>query len=253
MNSEVDGETPSGELVRLQKVLAGAGVGSRRACEMLIVEGRVRVDGAIIDQLGARIDPARAVVEVDGVRVIVRTDLVYLALNKPRGVLSAMSDDRGRPTIADFVVDRPERLFHVGRLDADSEGLLLLTNDGDLANLVTHPSHGVVKTYVVEVPGPLDRAVGRRLLAGVELEDGPVRMDAFRVVQAEGARALVEVKLHEGRNRIVRRAMDAVGHPVSRLVRTAIGPVQLGSLRPGAVRELTRAEIGALYGAAGPK
>jgi len=220
---------------------------------MLIVEGRVRVDGAIIDQLGARIDPARAVVEVDGVRVIVRTDLVYLALNKPRGVLSAMSDDRGRPTIADFVVDRPERLFHVGRLDADSEGLLLLTNDGDLANLVTHPSHGVVKTYVVEVPGPLDRAVGRRLLAGVELEDGPVRMDAFRVVQAEGARALVEVKLHEGRNRIVRRAMDAVGHPVSRLVRTAIGPVQLGSLRPGAVRELTRAEIGALYGAAGPK
>lgn len=252
MNSEVDGETSGGQLVRLQKVLAAAGVGSRRHCELLIAAGRVSVDGSVVDQLGARVDPASAVVAVDGVRVIVRSDLVYLALNKPRGVLSAMSDDRGRPTVADLVADRPERLFHVGRLDADSEGLLLLTNDGDLANLLMHPSHGVVKTYLVEVPGPLDRDVGRTLLKGIDLEDGPVRLDSFRVVQADGNRVLVEVKLHEGRKHIVRRTLDAVGHPVSRLVRTAIGPLQLGTLRPGSVRELTGPEIGALYGAAGP-
>jgi 23S rRNA pseudouridine2605 synthase len=251
MNSDVDSETPEVGPVRLQKVLAAAGVGSRRACEQLISAGRVVVDGEVVDQLGARVDAATAVILVDGVRVIVRDDLVYLALNKPRGVLSAMSDDRGRATVADLVADRPERLFHVGRLDADSEGLLLLTNDGDLANLLMHPSHGVVKTYLAEVPGPLDRTVGRRLLDGIELEDGPVRMDAFRVVQTEGSRVLVEVQLHEGRKHIVRRALDAVGHPVTRLVRTAIGPLQLGTLRPGAVRELSGVEIGALYGAAG--
>jgi 23S rRNA pseudouridine2605 synthase len=255
MNSEVEGETSTDESdsgpIRLQKVLAAAGVGSRRACEQLIAAGRVRVDGEVVDQLGARVDPATAVVEVDGVRVIVRADLVYLALNKPRGMLSAMSDDRGRQTVADLVADRPERLFHVGRLDADSEGLLLLTNDGDLANLLMHPSHGVVKTYLAEVPGPLDRNVGRQLLAGIELEDGPVRLDAFRIVQTDRDRVLVEVALHEGRKHIVRRALEAVGHPVKRLVRTAIGPLQLGTLRPGAVRELTGAEIGALYGAAG--
>jgi 23S rRNA pseudouridine2605 synthase len=253
MNSEVEGETSGGSLIRLQKVLAAAGVGSRRKCEDLIAAGRVSVDGQIVDQLGARVDPATAQISVDGVRVIVRDDLVYLAINKPRGMLSAMSDDRGRATVADLVADRPERLFHVGRLDADSEGLLLLTNDGELANLLMHPSHGVVKTYLVEVPGPLDRGVARRLLQGVELDDGPVRMDAVHVVQAQGDRVLVEVKLHEGRKHIVRRAFDAVGHPVTRLVRTAIGPLPLGTLRPGVVRELTSAEIGALYGAAGEK
>jgi 23S rRNA pseudouridine2605 synthase len=251
MNSEADSETSAGGPIRLQKVLAAAGVGSRRKCEELIAEGRVRVDGEIVDQLGARVDPATAVIQVDGVRVIVRDDLVYLAVNKPRGMLSAMSDDRGRPTVADLVTDRPERLFHVGRLDADSEGLLLLTNDGDLANLLMHPSHGVVKTYLAEVPGPVDRSVARRLLSGIELDDGPVRMDAFRIVQADGDRVLVEVQLHEGRKHIVRRALDAVGHPVTRLVRTAIGPLPLGTLKPGRVRELTGPEIGALYGAAG--
>ncbi len=251
MNSEVEDETSAPELVRLQKVLAGAGVGSRRVCEQLIAAGRVQVDGQIVDQLGARVDPLTAQISVDDVRVIVRADLVYLALNKPRGVLSAMSDDRGRPTVADLITDRPERLFHVGRLDVDSEGLLLLTNDGELANLLMHPSHGVVKTYLAEVPGPVDRSVGRRLLAGIELEDGPVRLDAFRVVQSEPERVLVEVKLHEGRKHIVRRALAEVGHPVTRLVRTAIGPLQLGTLRPGTVRELTGPEIGSLYGAAG--
>ena len=246
------GVPESSEPVRLQKVLAAAGLGSRRACEELIAAGRVSVDGVVADELGTRVDPRRAVIHVDGQRVNVRDDLVYLALNKPRGVLSAMSDDRGRPTVADLVADvlgdsAPDRLFHVGRLDADTEGLLLLTNDGELAHRLMHPGFGVAKTYLATVPGPVPRAVGRQLRAGVELEDGPARVDAFRVVSAQGGRAIVELVLHEGRNRIVRRLLDAVGHPVQRLVRTAIGPVRLGGQRPGTVRELTRAELAELY------
>jgi 23S rRNA pseudouridine2605 synthase len=249
MTSDSPEPTEPPEQIRLQKVLAAAGVGSRRKSEELIAAGRVKVDGEIVDQLGARIDPLTAVVHVDGVRIVVRADLVYLALNKPRGVLSAMSDDRGRPTVGDLVADRAERLFHVGRLDADSEGLLLLTNDGEFAHLLMHPSFGVVKTYLADVPGPVDRQVGRTLLRGVELEDGPVRLDAFRVVQESGGRALVEVALHEGRNHIVRRLLASVGNTVNRLVRTVIGPLQLGSQRPGVVRELTMAELGALHAA----
>jgi len=166
-------------------------------------------------------------------------------------VLSAMSDSRGRPTVGDLVADRPERLFHVGRLDADSEGLLLLTNDGDLAHRLMHPSFGVLKTYLATVPGPVAKDVGRRLRAGVELEDGPVRVDGFRVVQTQGKQAIVEVVLHEGRKHIVRRLLDAVEHPVSRLVRTRIGPVQLGGQRAGTLRPLTRAEVADLYRIAG--
>jgi 23S rRNA pseudouridine2605 synthase len=244
-------EPGSGEPIRLQKVLAAAGLGSRRACEELITAGRVAVDGAVVTELGTRVDPAAAVIHVDGQRVNVRSDLVYLALNKPRGVLSAMSDDRGRRTVADLVADRPERLFHVGRLDADTEGLLLLTNDGELAHRLMHPGFGVPKTYLATVPGPVPRTLGRRLREGVQLEDGPVRVDAFRIVQQEGGgtdiKAIVEVVLHEGRNRIVRRMLDAVGHPVQRLVRTSIGPVRLGGQRPGTLRELTRAELGELF------
>lgn len=236
--------------VRLQKVLAAAGVGSRRACEVLIAAGRVAVDGRTVTELGTRVDPAAAVVTVDGNRVNVRDDLVYLALNKPRGVLSAMSDVRGRATIADFVTDQPGRLFHVGRLDADSEGLLLLTNDGELAHRLTHPAFGVAKTYLATVPAPVRRETGRRLRDGVELEDGPARADAFRVVQTSGARAIVEVVLHEGRKHIVRRMLASVGHPVERLVRTAVGPVYLGGQRAGSVRDLTAAELAALYRAA---
>ena len=247
MTSEADGG-PAG--IRLQKVLAAAGLGSRRACEELIAAGRVTVDGAVAD-LGRRVDPEHAVIHVDGDRVVVRDDLVYLALNKPRGVLSAMSDSRGRATVGDLVADRPERLFHVGRLDADSEGLLLLTNDGDLAHRLMHPSFGVLKTYLATVPGPVAKDVGRRLRAGVELEDGPVRVDGFRVIQAQGREAIVEVVLHEGRKHIVRRLLDAVGHPVSRLVRTRIGPVQLGGQRAGTLRALTRAEVADLYRLAG--
>jgi 23S rRNA pseudouridine2605 synthase len=158
-----------------------------------------------------------------------------------------MSDDRGRPTVGDLVADRPERLFHVGRLDADSEGLLLLTNDGELAHRLMHPSFGVSKTYLATVPAPIARGVARQLRDGVELEDGPVRVDAFRVVQTSGGRAIVEVVLHEGRKHIVRRLLEAVGHPVQRLVRTSIGPVRLGGQRAGTVRELTRAELAGLH------
>ena len=240
---------PAGE--RLQKVLARAGVGSRRACEELIAAGRVAVNGIPVHTQGVRVDARTDVVHVDGLRIDVSGELMHLALNKPRGVLSAMSDDRGRPTVADFVADRPERLFHVGRLDEDTEGLLLLTNDGELANRLIHPSYGVPKTYLAEVPAPVRPAVARRLRAGVELEDGPVRVDAFRVVGVDGDRALVELVLHEGRKRIVRRLLDEVGHPVSRLVRTRFGPVRLGDQRQGSVRELSRTEVGELYRAVG--
>jgi 23S rRNA pseudouridine2605 synthase len=233
--------------VRLQKVLATAGVGSRRVCEQLIAEGRVAVDGLTVSEMGRRVDPLTAVIHVDGSRVNVRADLVYLALNKPRGVLSAMSDSRGRPTVADLVTDFPERLFHVGRLDADSEGLLLLTNDGELAHRLMHPSFGVTKTYLATVPGPVGRGVERSLMAGVSLDDGPVHVDRFRVVQSEGQRAIVEVVLHEGRKHIVRRLLAEVGHPVQRLVRTAIGPVVLGGQRAGSTRALTPAELAGLH------
>jgi 23S rRNA pseudouridine2605 synthase len=239
-------EARSTDGIRLQKVLAAAGIGSRRACEDLIAAGRVTIGGAVAE-LGARVDPDTAVIHVDGDRVIVRSDLVYLALNKPRGVLSAMSDDRGRRTISDLIGDQPERLFHVGRLDADSEGLLLLTNDGELAHRLMHPSFGVLKTYLATVPAPVARDVGRRLKAGVQLEDGPAAVDSFRVVQTEGGRAIVEVVLHEGRKHIVRRLLAEVGHPVSRLVRTRIGPVHLGGQRAGTLRPLTRAELADLH------
>jgi 23S rRNA pseudouridine2605 synthase len=246
-NCEEEGKTLTVEGVRLQKVLAAAGVGSRRACEVLMADGRVSVDGMGPAELGTRVDPETAIIRIDGARINVRQDLVYLALNKPRGVLSAMSDDRGRPTVGDLVAGRPERLFHVGRLDADTEGLLLLTNDGDLGHRLTHPSFGVAKTYLATVPGPLERDVSRRLLSGVELEDGPARADSFRQVQASGGRVIVEMVLHEGRNHIVRRMLAEVGHPVERLVRTTIGPVRLAGQRVGTIRDLTREELAELY------
>jgi 23S rRNA pseudouridine2605 synthase len=232
--------------IRLQKVLAQAGFGSRRACEQIIADGRVEVDGRIAT-LGDRVDPRASVVRVDGVRVPTAPDVLVLALNKPRGVLSAMTDDRGRPCVGDYVTDRTEHLFHVGRLDADTEGLLLLTNDGDLAHRLMHPSHEVLKTYVATISGPLARDVGRRLRDGVELDDGPAVVDSFRVLQATPGRVLVEVVLHEGRKHIVRRLLDEVGHPVQSLVRTRIGPIVLGQQRPGTLRVISGAELGALY------
>jgi 23S rRNA pseudouridine2605 synthase len=237
--------------IRLQKVLAQAGLGSRRACEQLIDEGRVEVNGRVIREQGVRVDPERDVVRVDGGRIPTAAARTYVALNKPRGMLSTMSDDRGRPCIGDLVAGRRERLYHVGRLDADSEGLILLVNDGDLAHRLMHPSCAVPKTYLAEVAGPVARDVGRRLRAGVELDDGPVAVDSFKVVDATGPRVLVEVVVHEGRKHVVRRLLEAVGHPVQRLVRTRIGPVLLGDMRPGRTRPLNTAEVGALYRAVG--
>lgn len=245
MNSK-DDDLPG---VRLQKVLAAAGVASRRACEELIAQGRVEVDGWIVREQGVRVDPDRAVVKVDGARISVKETARYLVVNKPRGMLSAMSDSDGRPCVGDLVEHRAERLFHVGRLDADSEGLLLLTNDGELAHRLTHPSYGVRKIYLAEVTGAVAKDLGRVLRAGVELDDGVAQADSFRVVGRSGARVMVEIGLHEGRKHIVRRLLAAVGHPVQRLVRTEIGPVKLGDLRPGKIRPLTQREIGELFAA----
>ncbi|MER7168743.1 pseudouridine synthase [Micromonospora sp. NPDC000207] len=232
---------------RLQKILAAAGVGSRRACEDLIFRRRVTVDGRVA-QLGDKADPATAVIHVDGERLVTDTSLVYLAMNKPRGVVSTMADEKGRTALADFLDGWADhRVYHVGRLDADSEGLLLLTNDGDLAHRLMHPSYEVAKTYLCEVSGPIPRNLGRRLTDGIDLEDGPVKVDSFRVLDTVGRTAQIEVTLHEGRKHIVRRMMAEVGHPVSRLVRTSIGPIRLGDLRNGRTRRLTNAEVAALY------
>ena len=232
---------------RLQKILATAGVGSRRACEELIAAGRVTVDGRKAT-LGDRADPSTAVIHVDGERIVTNAAMLYLALHKPRGIVTTMSDERGRAGIAELLGPSvPRRVYHVGRLDTDSEGLLLLTNDGDLAHRLTHPSYEVAKTYLAEVPGPLPRGLGRVLRQGVELEDGPARADAFRLIDATPRTALVEITLHEGRKHIVRRMLEHVGHPVSRLIRTKVGPVSLGDLKPGRWRHLTRPEIAALF------
>lgn len=237
--------------VRLQRVLAAAGLGSRRACEQLIEEGRVEVDGKKVVVQGMRVDPKKAVIKVDGLRIASAPDHVYLVLNKPKGVVSTMSDPEGRPSLQEYVGDREARLFHVGRLDQDTEGLILLTNDGDLAHRLSHPSFGVEKTYLAEVTGPVARDVGKRLKQGVELEDGLVQVDSFRLVSQVGSRVMVEVKLHEGRKHVVRRMLSEVGHPVTQLVRTDLGPISLGNLKPGKQRKLSQQEIGALYRAVG--
>lgn len=240
--------------VRLQKVLSQAGVASRRVAERMIRDGRVEVDGQVVTELGTRVDPATAVIQVDGARVTVDDTRVYLALNKPRGVHSTMSDDRGRPCIGDYVEHRVRgdaKLFHVGRLDADTEGLMLLTNDGELAHRLMHPSYQVPKTYIATVIGTVPRGLGKKLREGVELDDGPAKVDDFAVVDAVPGKSMVRVTLHEGRKRIVRRMLAAVGFPVQELVRTDIGSVELGEQRPGSIRALTRKEVGELYAAVG--
>ncbi|PFG16519.1 ribosomal large subunit pseudouridine synthase B [Propionicimonas paludicola] len=233
------------EGIRLQKVLSQAGVASRRAAEDLIFRGRVEVNGEVVAEQGRRVDPTTDVIRVDGVRVPPQREAHYLVLNKPRGVLSAMEDPHGRRTLTEFVPDGI-RLFHVGRLDAETEGLLLLTNDGDFAQRMTHPSYEVPKTYLAEVAGLITPATLKRLQKGIVLDDGPIQADRAQLVQRAEDRSLVKVELHSGRNRIVRRMFDAVGHPVRQLSRVAIGPVRLGELRSGQVRELTRDELGAL-------
>lgn len=244
----VDVHVPDG--VRLQKVLAEAGYGSRRKAEDLITDGRVTVDGVPVLELGVRVDPAKNVIHVDGMRVQLDTSKITLAANKPLGMISAMEDAEGRPTLSDLVRNREERLFHVGRLDADSEGLILLTNDGELANRLAHPKYEVPKTYLVTISGgELYPRLVRSLLDGVDLEDGRARMDKVKIVQALGDTTMVEVVLHEGRNRIVRRMFDAVGRPVERLVRTRIGPIALGEQRPATTRVLNKTELGSLMAA----
>lgn len=244
----VDVHDPDG--VRLQKLLAAAGVGSRRVCEDLIRQGRVDVDGQVVTELGVRIS-ATQVVHVDGERVQLDESRVYLAFNKPLNVVTSMSDDLGRIDIGNYVGERKERLFHVGRLDADTEGLLLLTNDGDLAHRLQHPRYGVLKTYLAQIQGPVPRDLGKRLREGVMLEDGPASVDSFKVVDSQPGKAIVELILHEGRKHIVRRMLAEAGHPVLSLVRTQVGPIRMGDTKPGKWRSLSAAEVAALYKAAG--
>lgn len=233
-----EGGHPDGE--RLQKVLARVGFGSRRVCEDLIAEERVKVNGELAE-LGRRVDPEADLVEVDGAPIGIRPGLVHYLLNKPTGVVTTASDPQGRPTVVDLVPAEP-RVFPVGRLDLDTEGLLLLTNDGELANRVAHPSHGVEKEYLAEVQGRPSRAALRQLREGVELEDGITAPAQAALVEP----SLVRLTIHEGRNRQVRRMLDAVGHPVVRLIRTRIGPLSDRRLVPGTWRALSGEELRAL-------
>jgi len=232
---------------RLQKVLAAAGVASRRVSEQLITAGRVTVNGTVVTELGSRVDPLVDKVAVDGSAVQLDPDKRYVMLNKPTGVVSTMADEKGRRDLREFTAEYPERLFNVGRLDSDTSGLLLLTNDGELAHVLAHPSFGVTKTYIATVEGIVYPNVLRKLEAGIELDDGPISADRARVIgEPSRRRSIVEVTLHSGRNRIVRRMLDAVGHPVLELVRRQFGPLHLGTLRVGRARDLTRDELGML-------
>ncbi|MCZ2860998.1 pseudouridine synthase [Blastococcus sp. VKM Ac-2987] len=231
---------------RLQKVLARAGVASRRVVEDMIDAGRIAVNGEQVRVQGMRVDAQHDKIAVDGVRLEIRDDRVTYAVNKPPGVITAMSDDRNRPTVGDMVGDLAKGLVHVGRLDQDTEGLLLVTNDGELAHRLAHPSYEVRKTYLAQVSGSVPRDLARRLRSGIDLEDGPVKVDSFRVVDTHAGQSVVEVVLHEGRKHIVRRLLAAVHLPVSRLTRTAVGPIELRAMRSGTIRRLSRQEIGAL-------
>jgi 23S rRNA pseudouridine2605 synthase len=240
-------------LVRLHKLLARSGVASRRRCEELMLAGEVIVDDEVVTRLGTKVDPTTAVIRVSGRRLPPMSPNVYLVLNKPVGVTSTMADPHAERTLSDLLADRPERLFHVGRLDTDTAGLLLLTNDGEFAQRMAHPSYEVDKTYVAAVDGVVHPSTIKQLLAGVVLDDGPVSVSSVKLVGGRGTArdgSIVELVIHEGRNRIVRRLLDHVGHPVQQLTRTAIGPVVLGRLGVGEIRELIHDELGALLDAA---
>ena len=240
---------------RLQKVLAHAGVASRRACEQLIADGRVSVDGISVTEAGVRVDPLTQEIRVDGSRILTNPELITLMLHKPAGVVTTMEDPEGRPTVAqygrDYLTEHPElpdslRLVHVGRLDTETEGLLLLSNDGELSHRLMHPSFEIAKTYVAIVEGQVEPWVPRKLRRGIELEDGEAKADRVTVKDSGPRGSIVEITLHSGKNRIVRRMLDAVGHPVTRLARTRLGPLRLGNLRPGQTRPLSGEEIAAL-------
>jgi 23S rRNA pseudouridine2605 synthase len=235
---------------RLQKVLARAGLGSRRSCEELIEQARVEVNGKIVVERGLRVDPEKDEVKVDGLTVATQSYL-FFALNKPAGVVSSMEDPEGRQCLGDYVQNRETRLFHVGRLDTETEGIILLTNHGELAHRLTHPRYGVKKTYLVALQGPLPRDLGKRLKEGIRLDDGYARADHFKVVENTGRNYLVEVSLHEGRKHIVRRMLAEAGFPADRLVRTRFGPIALGDQKSGWLRRMTNTEVGMLMNEVG--
>ena len=238
--------------IRLQKVLAQAGFGSRRKCEEMITDGRVEVDGELVTELGTRVDPERQQVRVDGSRVRINPNHVTLALNKPKRVLSAMEDPKGRYTLRDIVGDKYDRIFHMGRLDYDSEGLILMTNDGELSQHVMHPKYEVEKTYIATIEGKISGTVCRRLVTtGVQLDDGWIKLDRCAIIDANRDTTIVKVVLHSGKNRIVRRIFGSIGFPVKRLVRTQIGPIKLGEIKPGSYRVLSQTDARSLSKAVG--
>ncbi|MEU5045700.1 pseudouridine synthase [Streptomyces griseorubiginosus] len=230
---------------RLQKILARAGYGSRRACEELIEQARVEVNGEIVLEQGKRVDPEKDEVKVDGLTVATQS-YQFFSLNKPAGVVSTMEDNEGRQCLGDYVTNRETRLFHVGRLDTETEGVILLTNHGELAHRLTHPKYGVKKVYLAHIVGPIPRDLGKQLKDGIQLEDGYARADHFRVVEQTGKNYLVEVTLHEGRKHIVRRMLAEAGFPVDKLVRVAFGPITLGDQKSGWLRRLSNTEVGML-------
>ncbi|MFD9864768.1 pseudouridine synthase [Streptomyces alboflavus] len=230
---------------RLQKILARAGYGSRRACEELVDEARVEVNGEIVMEQGLRVDPDKDEIKVDGLTVATQS-YQFFALNKPAGVVSTMEDNEGRQCLGDYTNNRETRLFHVGRLDTETEGVILLTNHGELAHRLTHPKYGVKKVYLAHIVGPIPRDLGKQLKDGIQLEDGYARADHFRVVEQTGKNYLVEVTLHEGRKHIVRRMLAEAGFPVDKLVRVAFGPITLGDQKSGWLRRLSNTEVGML-------
>lgn len=241
------GSDPSAEGERLQKVMAAAGVASRRVSENLITAGRVEVNGEVVTELGRRVKPEVDLVAVDGVAIQLDTTRRYLMLNKPVGIVSSLADENGRPDLSRYTAQFEERLFNVGRLDAQTSGLLVLTNDGELAHVLAHPSFGVSKTYIAKVQGEVSATTVRALLSGIELDDGPIAADSARLLgRPSRGQTMIEIELHSGRNRIVRRMLHAVGHPVIELVRRQFGPLHLGSLPVGQLRDLTKVELGQL-------
>ncbi|MDY5785802.1 MULTISPECIES: pseudouridine synthase [unclassified Corynebacterium] len=236
--------------VRLQKVLAQAGVASRRHAEIMIAQGRVEVNGTRVTQQGMRVNPSVDVIRVDGTRVNVNEELEYFVFNKPRGVQSTMKDEMDRTSVGSYVAERTasgQRLFHVGRLDADTEGLLLLTNDGELANRLMHPRYGVSKTYLATVLGEAKQSLVSELKKGIELEDGPASADYVQIVDVHNGQSIIRLEIHEGRKHLVRRLLKAAGYPVQRLVRTKVHTVQLGDMKPGSMRALNSNELTSLF------
>ena len=235
-------------LSRLNKIIADAGIASRRAADQLILEGRVSVDGEIIIELGGKYDPEINDIKVDGESLIINKSKTYLAFHKPAGIISTMSDPEGRANLGDYFKDRKDRLYHVGRLDKDSEGIILLTNDGDLAHRATHPSYGLEKRYLVEVEGEFNKQMSDQLLQGVRLEDGLAR--AMKVVHARAVSKnhhWVEITIHEGRFHIIRRLIESLGLKVLRLIRLDFGPINLGDMKPGRHRVLNSQEMTNLF------